>query len=295
MRVEWPTVLVIVLCYLGWCLALFLLPMIWLPLAIGLGAYTIALQSSLQHEVTHGHPFRARRLNEAIVFASLNLCIPFIRFRDMHLDHHLDSNLTDPYDDPESNYLDSAVWTRLPRPLRIILMANNTLIGRLLLGPVVSQTAFMIGDWRQVRSGDRGVLRAWLWHVATIMPVLILVLVAPMPLWAYLLACYMGIAVLKIRTFLEHRAHDRASGRTVIIEDQGPLAFLFLNNNFHVVHHMHPRLPWYQIPALYFSHKDRYLNRNDGYFYRSYAAIFRRHLFRPKDPVPHPLWSRTDL
>ena len=61
-----------------------------------------------------------------------------------------------------------------------------------------------------------------------------------MPVWAYLLAAYLGWSLLKIRTYLEHRAHEAARARTVVIESRGPLALLFLNNNFHVVHHMHP-------------------------------------------------------
>ncbi len=69
------------------------------------------------------------------------------------------------------------------------------------------------------------------------------------------------------------------------------LAFLFLNNNLHVVHHMHPRMPWYRLPGLYRANKARYLGRNGGYRYDSYAEIFRRYLFRAKDPVPHPLWK----
>ena len=79
----------------------------------------------------------------------------------------------------------------------------------------------------------------WLWLLA----------VGAMPVWAYLLAAYLGWSLLKIRTFLEHRAHEAARARTVIIEDRGPLALLFLNNNFHVVHHMHPGVPWYRLPA----------------------------------------------
>jgi fatty acid desaturase len=111
-----------------------------------------------------------------------------------------------------------------------------------------------------------------------------------MPLWAYLAACYAGLSILKIRTFLEHQAHERARARTVIIEDRGLLAFLFLNNNLHVVHHMHPKLPWYRLPQIYFNNRDKYLRRNDGYRYASYGEIFRRHLLRAKDPVPHPLY-----
>lgn len=293
MRVEWPTVLLIVACNSAWALALFVLPGLSVALALGVAALAIALQSSLQHEVTHGHPFARRWIGEVMVFPSLNLAIPFVRFRDTHLAHHTDSNLTDPYDDPESNYLDPAVWDGLPRILRAVLVANNTLIGRLVLGPAVSQVAFMRGDWRMIRGGDRGLLAVWAAHAAAVAGILAAVTVSPMPLWAYLVACYIALALLKIRTFLEHQAHERTRGRTVIIEDRGPLAFLFLNNNLHVVHHMHPKLPWYRLPAAYFANREKYLARNDGYLYRSYGEVFRRYLLRPKDPVAHPLWPRN--
>jgi len=122
--------------------------------------------------------------------------------------------------------------------------------------------------------------------------ILWIVVLSPMPVWAYLLAAYGGLSILKIRTFLEHQAHEKARGRTVIIEDRGPLAVLFLNNNLHVVHHMHPRTPWYRLPKLYFSNREKYLARNDGYLYRNYGEIVRRYLVTAKDPVPHPLWPR---
>jgi fatty acid desaturase len=113
-----------------------------------------------------------------------------------------------------------------------------------------------------------------------------------LPLWAFFLATYAALSVLKIRTFLEHRAHDRARARTVIIEDRGPLALMFLNNNLHVVHHMHPRVAWYKLPALYRRHRDHYRRRNEAYIYRSYGEIFRAYFLRAKDPVPHPVWRR---
>ena len=112
-----------------------------------------------------------------------------------------------------------------------------------------------------------------------------------MPVWAYLLAAYFSHALQKIRTFLEHRAHERARGRTVIVEDRGPLALLFLNNNLHVVHHAHPNRPWYELPRLYAQNRDRFQRRNDGYRYGSYGEIFAKYFMRAKDPVPHPLWK----
>jgi fatty acid desaturase len=290
MRVDWPTLALIAASYLFLWLFLFWLTPLSLILAVLALIPLIALQSSLQHEVLHGHPFAIRPLNEALVFASFNLFVPYLRFRDTHLAHHQDANLTDPYDDPESNYLDPVVWAGLPGWHRALLGANNTLLGRVVLGPLIGQIAFMAADWRAVRAGDRAVLWGWVLHIPVTVAVLALVIASPMPIWAYLLACYGGLAVLKIRTFLEHQAHERASGRTAIIEDGGLLAFLFLNNNLHVVHHMHPRLAWYRLPGLYRANRDRYLARNGGYAYASYAEVARRHLLRAKEPVPHPLY-----
>ncbi|AHM02513.1 Fatty acid desaturase family protein [Roseibacterium elongatum DSM 19469] len=290
MRIEWPTLALIAACYAVWGAALFWLVPIAPPIALACVAVAIAFQSSLQHEVLHGHPFAARRWGEPLVFASLNLAVPYLRFRDTHLAHHMDACLTDPYDDPESNYLDPALWARLPRWQRAVLQANNTLLGRMTLGPMIGQVAFMVADWRRLRAGAPGVLAGWLWHLPSTAGVLWIVAASPMSVPAYLLACYVGLGLLKIRTFLEHQAHEHARGRTVIIEDRGPLAFLFLNNNLHVVHHMHPKLPWYRLPRIYAENRDRYLKRNDGYRYDSYAQVFRRHLLAAKDPVPHPLF-----
>ncbi|MEM7724271.1 MAG: fatty acid desaturase [Pseudomonadota bacterium] len=292
MRIEWPTLALIFLCYAVWGASLTILAELHPALAILALIPAIALQSSLQHEVLHGHPFGDRRLGEPLVFATLNLSIPYIRFRDTHLEHHRDANLTDPYEDPESNYLDPATWARLPRLVRAILSFNNTLLGRMLIGPAVAQVAFMRAEWALIRAGRADIARAWLWHTLTTAVILTIVALSPLPIWAYLTACYLALSVLKIRTFLEHQAHDRARGRTVIIEDRGPLALLFLNNNLHVVHHMHPKLPWYRLPQIYAANRDKYLRRNDGYQYASYTEVFRRHFLRAKDPVPHPLYPQ---
>ncbi len=148
-----------------------------------------------------------------------------------------------------------------------------------------------MGDIRAARAGDRSVARAWALHaLGVVLVVGWLWATGGMSVWAYVIACYGAFALLRIRTFLEHRAHEAARARTVIIEDRGPLALLFLNNNLHVVHHMHPSVPWYRLPALYRANREHYLRRNDGYLYRSYAEIFARYFLRAKDPVPHPLW-----
>jgi fatty acid desaturase len=292
-RVEWPTVVLLVLTCLAWgAVTAFAAPLGgWL--AVPLLAVVLAQHSSLQHEIIHGHPTPSPALNEALVWPALGLFVPFRRFRDLHLAHHYDPLLTDPHDDPESNYLDPAVWGRLGRPARLLLGANNTLLGRMLLGPFIG--IFCL--WRDdlARRRERGVAVAWAHHLVGLVPVgLWLWLVGTMPLWQYLLGAWAALGILKVRTFLEHQAHEQAAGRSVIIEDRGPLALLFLNNNLHAVHHAKPGLPWYRLPAEYARRREWWLRRNGGYSYRSYAEVFRRHLLARKDPVAHPIWTSPE-
>ena len=287
---EWPTLATLLGCYGGW-LALLFAPL-WLSVP-GL-AVMIALQSSLQHEIIHGHPTRYPWLNAALVFASLNLLIPYGRFRDTHLAHHTDERLTDPYDDPESHYLDPAVWHALPTCLQRVHMWNTTLAGRLLIGVLISQYYFMLSDVRQICAGRRDVLQDWLWHFLAAALVMWIVMAAGYPLWAYCLAAYGGLALLKIRTFAEHRAHEDVQARTAVIEDRGFFAFLFLNNNFHLVHHMYPHISWYALPGLYRAEKEKFMQRNRGYIYKNYRQLFAQYFLRSKEPVPHPLWPRSE-
>lgn len=260
-------------------------------LAVLLTGVAITQQSSLQHEVLHGHPFGRPWLDAALVFPAVNPLVPYLRFKDLHLAHHHDPLLTDPYDDPESNFQDPQVWAGLSPLHQRLLRANNTLLGRMLIGPILGTSRLLRGDWALVRQGDRRVVLAWLVHAAGLLLVLAwLLTLGRMPLWAFGLAAYLGYALLKLRSFLEHRAHQTARARTVIIEDRGPFALLFLNNNFHAVHHCHPDVPWYRLPGMYAARRDHYLRRNEGYLYRSYVDIIRRYLFRAKDPVPHPIF-----
>ena len=290
-RFEGPTIGLLSLCYAAILALTFLGSSI--PLWISLPVLTIALalHSSLQHEALHGHPFRNAYLNEALVFIPVGLFIPYRRFRDSHIAHHNDSRLTDPYDDPETNYLDPDVWQSLTPALRAILLFNNTLAGRILIGPLIGMYSFYKADLREILKGNRRIIVPYLLHLVGLVPLVWwLATFSTLPLRAYILAAYGGMALLKVRTYLEHRAHENVPARSVLVEDRGFFALLFLNNNFHIVHHQFPKVPWYYIPRLYMANKEEFRRQNEGYVYKNYREIFRKYLLSRKDDVPHPLY-----
>ncbi|MBS8260881.1 fatty acid desaturase [Roseibium polysiphoniae] len=288
---EWPTLALIVVVYGIWLAVLSLETGLGLAVSLAITAIMVTLHSSLQHEVLHGHPTRNAWINEALVYLPLGVFVPYRRFKALHLRHHNNDRLTDPYDDPESFYYAWSDWQGLPKPLRWILSVNNTLLGRLTIGPLVSMVGFWGAEARGLLANDPGVRNAWGHHAAGLALVIFLVTqVGGLDFWVYaLVVAYPAMSLLMLRTFAEHRAHETPEGRSVIVEFCPVFSLLFLNNNLHVVHHAHPRVSWYQLPTLYRSRRKEWQKRNDGYVYPSYLALMLQYFLTPKEPVPHPL------
>jgi fatty acid desaturase len=74
--------------------------------------------------------------------------------------------------------------------------------------------------------------------------------------------------------------------RTVINEAAAPWRLLYLNNNYHVVHHAYPELPWYRIPALYAAERANWQTGNGGFVLPGYLHLIRRFALQPVD---HPV------
>ena len=121
----------------------------------------------------------------------------------------------------------------------------------MLIGPLLGQWRFMREEAKLIARKDMRVALGWALHLSAAGIVIFGGLnLGTMPLWMVFLASYFAMALLKVRTFLELRAHEKTRARTVVIEGRGFWAFLFLNNSFHLVNHMHPHEPWYDLPAL---------------------------------------------
>ncbi|KAB2850555.1 MAG: fatty acid desaturase [Hyphomicrobiaceae bacterium] len=289
--VEWPTLALGAVIYGGWLALTYWHEQLPVWLLIPLGAYFIAWHSSFQHEVLHGHPTRSRAINWWLGYPPLALWLPFERYRVTHLCHHRDERLTDPFDDPETNYFEPASWRSMPAWRRGLARATSTLLGRLTLGPFVGIARWLASDARAIAGGDTAILGAWAGHLPGAALVLLwLSGICQMSLWLYLLGFVIpGSALMMIRSYAEHRAETAVERRTAVVEGMGPLSVLYLFNNLHAAHHERPTLAWYLLPAFYRSNRERLLSANGGLLYRGYQDVFRRFLLRPHDVLPHPL------
>lgn len=290
-RIEWPTLAVAAIIYGGFGLLTwfyYALPW-WLVLPIG--AYLVAWHGSLQHEVVHGHPTPWRRVNELLVFPSLWFWQPYATYRESHLTHHHDERITDPLEDPESNYVTPETWAHMGPLSRGWFWCLNTLSGRLLLGPAHFTVKFVIGEIRRFARGDFTHLGIWIVHGAASAVVLYWVLwVCDIPLIEYLaFFAYPGLSLTLMRSFLEHQAREDVGHRTAVVETGPILSLMFLFNNLHTIHHAEPGLPWYRISGRYRADRETQLAANGGYVYRGgYAEVFARYLLWPKEGPMHP-------
>ncbi len=288
-RFEWPTLALIFIVYMV------LVALIWfherLPwwVILAVGSYTACLHSSLQHEVLHGHPTRVRRLNEALVFLAPHLWLPYGRYRDLHLAHHNDVNLTCPVKDPESYYLLPDAWASLSGLRQALHRFNNTLFGRMLIGPAISIIQFWGHEFFLMMKGKRNLMKCWGLFAVSSALVLSFVWWCGMPLWQYyILVCYPAISLALVRSFCEHQAAEEVGHRTILVEASVFWSLLFLNNNLHIAHHERPKIAWYRLPAFYRAEKNRLLARNGNYLKLGYAEIFKAYFFHAKEAMPHP-------
>lgn len=293
--IEWKTLSLVVLCYGVWLLAGMAWSMSHGWLLLPLMGVCAAFHSSLQHETIHGHPTRWNWFNELLVSLPLIVVFPYRRYRALHLKHHNDINLTDPYEDPESYYFPLHHYQAMRPWMRAMFAINNTLVGRLILGPWLSLYGFARTELMRLLTGEPGVRRAWLCHIAGLAALVpIVALGFGMPFWVYfLLVAYPGLALTSLRSYAEHQAAEQVGARSAIVETNPALALLYLNNNLHIVHHASPATPWYGIPALYRERREQYLTANGNYLFAGgYGEVFCRFAFRIRQPVDHPFLYR---
>ena len=289
-RSEWPTWAILAAVYGGW------LALTWhaatLPWWVVLlaGGWLTAWHGSLQHEAIHGYPTRSPRLNAALVWLPVGLWMPYSIYRETHVEHHESALLTDPATDPESFYVSPEAWARMGRLRRGVHVVNQTLAGRLCIGPALIAGRFWLGEARRLLRGDFAHGRAWAGHVVGVALVFGWTAgICELSIAAYVaMFAWPGLSLTLLRSFAEHEPATEAGRRTVIVESGRFGSLLYLNNNLHAVHHAFPGLPWHSIPAARRARRGMFVGPEGPRIHRGYAAIARRYLLRPRDYPVHP-------
>jgi fatty acid desaturase len=283
---EWPTLAVASAIAVGLAATLALHERLPTVAEIAVLGVLAAWYGSLQHEVIHGHPTPWPRVNTALAIAPLGIVVPCRQYRAQHIVHHETADLTDPDGDPESWYVTPEAWASAGLVRRGYLTATRTLLGRLVIGPLVVAARWAGLGMRHARTAAGALHVAG--HVAAVAVVLVVVRSTGMSLWTYVIGVvWVGGALTLLRSFAEHRMTD-AGPRSAIVRSGRFFSLLYLNNNLHHTHHVRPGVPWFELPRA-----DAELGADEAVaagagVYAGYGEIARRFLLHPFDTPVHP-------
>ena len=287
-RYDGPTWLVAAVLYSAWALVIWYHEALTWWTTAPVGTYLVAWHFSLQHEAIHSFRSAPKWLRWAVVMPPLGLWLPFPLYYAAHSKHHQNTHLTLPGVDTESFYVRQADWTELSPLRRALLTANLTLAGRVLVGPLLRLEKLVI---REFTRGDLANVPHWIVHGVLVAALFGYISAAGMAWWQYVLfIAWPAFGLGWVRSFAEHRYGARPGERTAITESNLFWSLLFLNNNLHAVHHVFPKMPWWQIPAYWRSHREQILAHNGRLYFKGYGEIAAKWLLKPIFRPPHPRW-----
>ena len=198
--------------------------------------------SLFTHEAVHGGLSRRPWLNRlGGMLCALPVLQNYAAYKVLHLRHHADlGGGKDP--DHYANYTGRR-WLEL-------LMH----VGRLLLGYPAYITLIPILGWRQGTAAER----RWIETEVGLTAVAVALAVAFIPgqvllhAWAIpmlILNTMVNVRGMSQHTFLPESDHPVRGTRTIL---SNPVTRFFMcNENYHLEHHLYPRVPWYNLPELH--------------------------------------------
>ncbi|MBX2867042.1 MAG: fatty acid desaturase [Acidiferrobacterales bacterium] len=286
-QIEWPTIGLLIVSYAMWLVCLMGFTAFPVLSVIGM-SLTLALHSSITHELIHGHPTRSDRINMALGLIPLTMFYPIHLFKETHLKHHNDENLTIPGVDPESFFCCPQKWQGKCRVARAYAWINMTLTGRMLLS--LPNTLVQVSRFfaRDLVKGNQTQRSLWLLHFSLLSLLCsAIVVLDKMPLEWYLLCTWVAHLIIAFRAFFEHRPARHPEHRIVVVKSNWFFRLMYLGNNYHALHHQCPRLPWYQIPKAFEVNQLDILRKNDHFYFSGYFS-WLTYLFRPIHSPVHP-------
>lgn len=250
-KVAWPTLGVFVVslsawCVIAWSVSTGRLTMAWGSLGATVAAY--ALFTPL-HDAAHKSLSQHRLLNEAVGrlcgWAYLGL---FVGFRSLHLAHHAHTN--EPEEDPDLWVAGGNRWTRPLRWLTLDLYYHVAHVRRWSLQSRPHKVEVVVTGVSLLVLLAVLVARGFGWEV----------------LWLWLLPLKLSFTFLAYTfDYLPHRPHQvtaredryRATG----INPSGWLTLPLMYQNYHLIHHLYPGVPFYRYAQIWRAERETLLAR----------------------------------
>jgi len=176
------------------------------------------------------------------------------------------------------------------RGRRAVMRLRNTMLGRLSVGALLGCLGPANTCFKEFKRGEYRYLPMCACHIFLLFVMLIWIKSRFNITPVYYLMCiaYPAKILTMVRSFYEHRPASISTHRSVVNEAAWPWRLLFLNNNYHVVHHDLPSIPWYGIPKIYWSRRSGYISRSGGFLINGYSEWFRNFSLREVISPTHP-------
>lgn len=238
-RVElaWPTLGLLVLSLGLWLGATTAALLGWIPMALGVVANCIAAYVAFtpMHDASHQAVGTRSGLNAVVGrLAAIPLLAPFLAFRYVHLEHHKHTNETDG-SDPDM-WSGRGPWWALP--LRWLTqdlhyyVVYATVLTRRPRREVAEVTLTLVAVY-----GTLGAFVAAGYGLEV-------VLLALLPARVAIGLLAFAFDYLPHAPYVATRSEDRYRATRII--DHRSLTPILLGQNYHLVHHLYPAVPWYR-------------------------------------------------
>ncbi|MBV6728887.1 fatty acid desaturase [Nocardioides daeguensis] len=263
-------------------------------LTVPLGAAVTFLMFSVLHESTHHAISTNTRVNNAFGHLAVLLVVPWAPYalvKFIHIEHHRNTNESKSID-PDAWCEEGPAWQLPLRWATIDLWYVAFYLRRLPDRPrrevAVTFTVFtaVIGGFAAIAAAGYGSELLWCFLVPQRLGMLVLA-------WWFDYLPHHGLTATQ--------REDKYRATRVRVGGEGLLTPLFVYQNYHLVHHLHPSIPFYRYVRAWKRNEQAYLDRNAAistWFGRSLTPSEYRTWRRLTDeitrrPTFHPLRVRA--
>lgn len=245
-----PTLVVFLTCLFGWIINLYIglqfstfTPIVHIPLFALSTIYVILIFTPL-HDSVHRAASKSIWLNDLILWGTWPLFIhtPGV-FKKIHLTHHIHTNKGS--DDPD-HFTSAKTWT--VRWLKSMLLIFSYYVFAVKKFPKTQENLVLLSS--------SAIAFGLVLYLSFLHPL------AMAFFWLWLMPSTIGIGILGfIDTSWPHHPgtdSDRMKNTKILLVSK-PLQWLMLNQNYHLIHHLRPSIPWYGYEAYWNAHKDELL------------------------------------